>query len=128
MTAALLGLSFLRELGLLAAMAVVGFTAFDGGVAGIVAASVLVVAVAFLWGVLLAPHRRVDLPLAVRVCLEVTLFAASSLGLAACGYLAWGVALFVGEVVVLGALALRGISPGQEPEGLVTRPGRSSGT
>ncbi len=128
MTAALLGLAFLLELGLLAAMAVVGFTALDGGMAGIVAASALVLAVAGLWGLLLAPRRRVDLPLPVRVCLEVALFAASSLGLAACGYLAWGVALLACEVLVLGALALRGISPGQDPDGLVTRPGRSSGT
>jgi Protein of unknown function (DUF2568) len=116
MTAVLLGLRFLLELGLLAAVAVVGAAAFPNPVAGGVTAAVLVVATAALWGLLLSPRRPVDLPLVVRVVVEIALFGGAALGLAAAGHVVWGVVLLSAEVIVVAALAGLGYPPGRRPE------------
>lgn len=77
----------------------------------------LVVVVAVGWGLLLSPRRRVDLPLAVRVAIEVVLFAAAAVGLAWAGYAVWGWALLIGEVVVLVWLWAVGMPPGSDAGG-----------
>jgi hypothetical protein len=113
-TALLLALRFVLELCLLAAMVIVGWAAFDSHLAGAVVGLGLAVVVGAVWGVLLSPRRRIDLPLAVRVIVELILFVTAAAGLAAVGHLAWGAALLVAEVVVLVALALRGLPPGTD--------------
>jgi hypothetical protein len=114
MTAVLLGLRFLVELCLFAAMAVVGWGAVANHLVGAVAGVVLALVVATVWGVLLSPKRRIDLPLFVRVVVELVLFATAAVGLAAQGHPSWGIALMVAEVAVLVALALRGFPPGRD--------------
>jgi hypothetical protein len=72
----------------------------------------LVVVAAAAWGVLLSPKRRLDLPLAMRIVIEMCLFVAAAAGLWAAGYAGAGAALLVGEVVVVSSLALLGLPPG----------------
>ena len=68
------------------------------------------VAVAVVWGVLVAPKagRRLDDPL--RLALEVALFGLAGAGLVAAGYPAAGIALFA--VGVVAARAVRRVAPG----------------
>ncbi len=68
------------------------------------------VAVAVVWGVLVAPKagRRLDDP--SRLGLEVALFGLAGVGLAAAGYPAAGTALSV--IGVATALAVRRVAPG----------------
>jgi len=113
-TAILLGLRFILELCLFAAMFVIGWGAVGNHLIGAVAGVVLAVAVATIWGVLLSPKRKVDLSLTVRVIVEIALFGTAALGLSAFGLPMWGAALFVAEVVVLVALANRGLPPGAD--------------
>lgn len=80
MAAGLLVLRFLLEMSLLASMAIVGFAAFEHPLGRVVAAVVLVLATAALWGLLLAPRRAVDLPLSIRVALEFVIFGCAALG------------------------------------------------
>lgn len=114
MTPLLLGLRFALELCLLAAMVVIGWSAFSSHVVGAIVGLGLAVVVAAAWGVLLSPRRPVDLPLAVRVVVELVLFGAAAIGLAALGLPLWGAALMIGEIAVLVALALRGLPPGTD--------------
>lgn len=115
MTGVLLGLRFLWELGLLTAVGLLGAAAVDGPVAGALAAAALVVVVAVGWGWFLAPRRRVDLPVAVRVIVELGLYLGAGYGLAVVGRAAAGVVLVVGELVLLTALAALGHPPGTTP-------------
>ncbi len=108
----LLGVRFLLEICLLAAFATIGISAFDSTSLGVLSAVVLVGIVAGLWGWLLAPRRRLDLPLPARLLLELVLYAAAALGLATAGFPDLGLALVAGELVVLVALALVGYPPG----------------
>lgn len=112
MTATLLGLRFLLELCLLAAVAVVGFGLSDTLPLQLLASVLFVVATALVWGLLLSPKRHVDMPLGARVCIELLLFGGAAAGLAYIGYPIWGAALFIAEVLVVGALALMGMPPG----------------
>ena len=114
MTPLLLGLRFALELCLLSAMVVIGWGAFPNHLVGAVVGLGLAVVVGAVWGVLLSPRRPVDLPLAVRVIVELVLFGAAAIGLAALGLPLWGAALMIGEIVVLVALALRGLPPGTD--------------
>lgn len=116
MTAALLGLRFLLELSLLASMAIVGAAAFEYPAARALAAVALMLVTAAVWGLLLAPRRTVDLPLSIRVCLEIALFGAAAFGLALSGHVAWGIALFAAEVLVISALTVLGYPPGRRPD------------
>ena len=108
----LLAARFALEVLLLTAYAVIG-TGLVEGWAGWALALVLVLLVAGVWGTWLAPKRRLDAPLGVRIALELVLFAVAGLGLAAVGHLVWGVVLVVGEVVVLALLR----RPGEHVEG-----------
>ena len=114
MTAGLLALRFVVELCLLAAFAVIGWGAVANHAIGIVVGLLLALVVALIWGMLLSPRRKVDLPVGVRVALELVLFGAAALGLVAAGHAPWGIALIVAEVLVLVALALRGLPPGSD--------------
>ena len=67
-----------------------------------------------VWGVLLSPRRRVDLPLPARLAIELALFGAASAGLAASGRPVWAVVLLGFEVVVVGALWGLGFPPGHD--------------
>jgi hypothetical protein len=113
--AVLLGLRFVLELCLLAAAATIGAAAVDGPVASAVAGIAVALAVAMLWGLLLAPRRRVDLPLAVRVIVEVALFLAVGAGLVAAGRVGAAVALVAAELVLLPLLTFLGHPPGAAP-------------
>ena len=114
MKALLLALRFLLELALLAALAVIGWNAFDSPILSTLAAASLVVVAAAAWGALLSPKRRLDLPLALRVVIELSLFIAAAAGLWATGYAGAAAVLLVAEVVVIGALALLGLPPGTQ--------------
>jgi hypothetical protein len=114
MTMVLLAARFVLELCLFAAMAVIGWGAMDNRLFGVVVGLGLALMTALIWGMLLSPRRRLDLPLAIRVVLELVLFATSAVGLAALGHPTWGLALLVAEVLVLIGLALRGLPPGAD--------------
>lgn len=68
-----------------------------------------------IWGVLLSPRRRIDLPLGVRVVIELALFALAFSGLVRSGHAPWGWTLLVTEVVVLSWLWIAGLPPGSDP-------------
>lgn len=114
MTAVLLALRFLLELCLLATFAVVGWTSFDNVAARIAAAVLLPVVVAVVWGVLLSPRRRLDLPLPIRVAAELLLFGAAAVGLWAIGLTGLALGLAAAEVIVLIGLFVRGQPPGSD--------------
>lgn len=115
MVPVLLALRFLLELCLLATFAVIGWAAFDSWVLQVAAAVLLPLIVAVCWGMLLSPRRRIDLPLSVRIVVELVLFAAAAVGLWSVGLpaLAWG--LGVSELVVLLLLLFSGAPPGHQP-------------
>ncbi len=102
-TGVLLTVRFLLELALLAAYAVSG-ARLVGGALGWLVGAAAAIAVATVWGLLLAPRRRYDTALAVRVGVELVLFAGAGVGLWLVGLPAWGVALVATEVVVLALL------------------------
>jgi hypothetical protein len=60
--------------------------------------------VATVWGLLLSPRRRYDASPAVRIAVELVLFAAAGAGLWLSGLPGWGAALVGTEVVVLALL------------------------
>ena len=64
MVGVLLGLRFILELCLLGSAAVIGAAASDQLLVELLAVVALVSTVAMLWGALLAPRRKIDLPLA----------------------------------------------------------------
>jgi len=99
----LLTFRFLLELALLAAY-VVALGRLVGGVLGWVLGAVVAVVVAGVWGLLLAPRRRVQAPLALRVVVELVLFVAAGALLAASGLVVLGIALVAAELLMLGLL------------------------
>ena len=111
-TGVLLTVRFVLEILLLAAYAVIG-TALADGWLGWVLAALLVLVVAVVWGTWLAPKRRVDSPLRVRLVLELALFVVAGVGLAVVGHVLWGVVLVVAEVVAVALLR----TPGEHVEG-----------
>ena len=113
----LLGLRFVLELALLVAVGVVGAGLSTTAPLNWFVALGLVLVTVVIWGVLLSPRRRVDLPLPVRVALELVLFAGAALGLSWAGHTIWSWALLVGEVIVLAALWVRGLPPGSDAAG-----------
>jgi hypothetical protein len=111
-TGVLLTVRFVLEILLLAAYAVIG-TALAEGWVGWVLAALLVLVVAVVWGTWLAPKRRVDSPLRVRIALELALFLVAGAGLAVVGHAVWGLVLVVAEVVAVALLR----TPGEHVEG-----------
>jgi hypothetical protein len=108
----LLTLRFALEVLLLAAYAVIG-TGLVTGWLGWVLALVMVLLVAGVWGTWLAPTRRIDSPLRVRIMLELALFVIAGVGLAVVGHAVWGVVLVVAEAVAMALLR----HPGEHVEG-----------
>lgn len=127
MVAVLLAMRFVLELGLLGSMAVIGLATFDNPAGGILAATALVTAVAALWGALLSPRRPVDLPLPVRVVIEIVLFVTAGFGLAASGHPSAGALLLATELVLLPTLAALGHPPGERPTRPAAAPRRGAG-
>lgn len=107
---ALLVLRFLTELALLAVLAAAGAGLGDGPAASVALGALLPVAAVVIWGRLLAPasdHRLAD---PGRFYVELALFAASALALAAAGPVGWAIAFAV--VAVGAAVAVRLYAPG----------------
>ena len=102
---------FLLELCLLGALAWWGFETGDSAVAQWLLGLGAPVAAAVVWGLFIAPKARHPVPLAVWIGLQVVLFGAAALGLAAVA--STGLAVAFAIVVVLhgaamAALGLRG--------------------
>ncbi len=112
MVGVLLALRFILELCLLGSAAVIGAAASDQLLVQLLAVVALVSTVAMLWGALLAPRRKIDLPLAARVVIELALFLAAGIGLAAAGHRSAGLALVATELLLLTTLAALGYPPG----------------
>jgi hypothetical protein len=110
----LLGLRFVVELALFAAIAYVVSRMAEGTVLRLLLGVVGLAAVTTLWGVLLSPRRHVDLPLTWRVVLELALVGIAAAGLLRLDHPTLALALVVAEVVVLGALAALGFPPGAD--------------
>ena len=96
--AANLGLRFLLELALLAAVSYWGLQA-----QGAVVAVVMPLVFAAVWGAFLSPKAKVALPRPARLALEVVVFALGAAGLFAAGATTLGIA-FAAVVVVNEAL------------------------
>jgi uncharacterized membrane protein YeiH len=85
----------------LAALAAVGYWGWDVG--GPLLAVAAVVAVAVVWGLFVAPRRRYDLALPLRLAVELAVWLAAGAALAATGHTALAVA-FVVLAVLSGVL------------------------
>ncbi len=103
--AIVLGLRFVCEMAALAAVAYWGQQAADG-VAGIVLAAIAVAVVAVVWGVFLAPKRRLEVGLPARIVIELAVWVAAALALWSAGQTTLAVVLF-GVAVVTGAINAR---------------------
>ncbi|HEX5196761.1 MAG TPA: YrdB family protein [Gaiellales bacterium] len=103
--AIVLGLRFVCEMAALAAVAYWGQQA-AGGVAGIVLAVIAVAVVAVVWGVFLAPRRRLEVGLPARLVIELAVWVAAASALWSAGQPTLAVVLFV-VAVVTGAINAR---------------------
>jgi hypothetical protein len=106
LTALVLTVRFLLELCMLAALGVWGFDA-GGWALGLGAP----LAAAVVWGLFIAPKARYRVPLAVWIGLQVILFGAAALGLAAAASTELAVAFAIVVVLhgaAMAALGLRG--------------------
>jgi hypothetical protein len=103
--AIVLGLRFVCEMAALAAVAYWGQQA-AGGVAGIALAAIAVVVVAVVWGVFLAPRRRVEVVLAARLVIELAVWVTATAALWSAGQPTLAVVLFA-VAVVTGAINAR---------------------
>ncbi len=127
MLAVVLTVRFLMEIALLAVLGWWGI-AQAPGLAGIALAVVVVVGAAALWGLVVAPRARLDVPPAVRVATEVVLVLLGAGALVDLGYGPWGALLLVIDVagiIALGAIGARagvGWSPHDVQRGM--QPGR----
>jgi hypothetical protein len=101
-TAIVLGLRFVCEMAALAAVAYWGQQA-AGGVAGIVLAAIAVAVVVVVWGVFLAPRRRLEAGLPARLAIELAVWVAASSALWSAGQPTLAVVLLV-VAVVTGAI------------------------
>ncbi len=107
-----LGVRFLCELGMLAALAVWGAHVGEG-VGAIALAVGLPLAAAGIWGAFVAPKARWPVPLGARVGIELVLFGAASLALWSAGYPAFAFVLALLALVtsVLNAMQERSGEP-----------------
>ena len=94
-----LGLRFLLELCLLAAVGYWGFVAGNSLLAKVALGIGAPVLVAVVWGVFLSPKRLVALLATARLAMELVLFGLASVGLAATGHLALAAVLGIGYVI-----------------------------
>lgn len=100
---ALLTIRFLLELALWASFTVSMVRLIEGPVGWFAGLGLTALGMT-LWAVLLSPRRPVRLPIAVRVAIELTLFALAASLLAAAGLASAGVALLALELLDLGLL------------------------
>ena len=82
MSAANLGLRFLLEMAMLAAVAYWGFSEFDG-VAGVLVGLAAALLVGVIWGVFMSPKASRPVHDPARIALEVVLFGSAVAALAA---------------------------------------------
>lgn len=128
MLAVVLTVRFLMELALLAVLGWWGVTQASG-LAGIALAVVVVVAAAAIWGLVVAPRARLDVPPAVRVATELVLVLLGAGALVDLGHGPWGALLIVIDVAgvialgVIGARAGVGWSPYDVQRGMQQRGG-----
>ncbi len=117
MAPVLLALRFGLEVALLSTVGWLGFRTVGNALGGLLIAAGAVLLTATIWGLVLSPRRRFDLPLGLRVAIELALFGAAAAGLATAGLPVWGGALFVLELLVLAGLASLGYPPGSDADG-----------
>ena len=103
--AIVLGLRFVCEMAALAAVTYWGLQA-AGGVAGIALAGIAAAVVAVVWGVFLAPRRRLEVGLPARLAIELAVWVAATSALWSAGQPKLAVVLFV-VAVVTGAINAR---------------------
>ena len=106
--AIVLGLRFVCEMAALAAVAYWGLQAADG-VAGIVLAAIAVAVVAVVWGVFLAPRRRLEVGLPARLAIELAVWITAASALWSAGRPTLAVVLFA-VAVATGAINARAAS------------------
>jgi hypothetical protein len=111
-TAVLLAPRFVLEIALLTALAVAGWRLPEPTWAQVALAVVLPVAAAALWGYVVSPKARAGAPLAVRLAVEIALFATASALLWATGSETAALVLAAAEALVLGGLLVAGNPPG----------------
>jgi hypothetical protein len=106
-SAANLALRFVLELCALAGLGYWGFTTHSGTAAGIALGLGAPALAALAWGAFVAPRRMVETaPPAVRLLVEVAVFAASATALYAAGAGAAGIALAVVWAINKAALSI----------------------
>jgi hypothetical protein len=106
--AIVLGLRFVCEMAALAAVAYWGLQAADG-FAGVALAAIAVAVVAVVWGVFLAPRRRLEVGLPARLAIELAVWVAAASALWSAGQPNLAAVLFA-VAVVTGALNARAAS------------------
>ncbi|MFW6204187.1 MAG: YrdB family protein [Actinomycetota bacterium] len=99
MRGVLLLVRFLCELAMLAAFGYWGFRTGDGAAGRALLGIGAPLVVAIVWGVLLSPKRRYDLPVVARIVIELALFGAAAVALAAAAQPALAVTLAAVAVV-----------------------------
>lgn len=93
---------------MLAAFAVWGLQATDNTVVNVLMGVATPIAAAVVWGTFLAPKRRIDLAVPVRVVMELVVFGLAVLALAAAGQSTLAVVLAVVAVAQRGTLSALG--------------------
>ena len=101
-----LALRFVLELCMLASLGAWGWSVGGTLVVKIMLAVVIVVVVATIWGVFLSPRRNVQLPAAVRLAMELVLFALAVVALAALAQPVLAAALGVAYLINKGLIML----------------------
>lgn len=106
----LLGVRFLTELGLLAALAVTGWRLGDGPVLRVLLAVLLPLVAVAVWGRLVAPRATRRLPDPARLLVETSLFVVGAVGLVLVGSAEVG--LVYGVMAIVVAVLVRRLAPG----------------
>ena len=112
MRSAALGLRFLLELAMLAALAFWGFTTPDGVLVKILLGVGAPVLAAAVWGTFLSPRAAIRAPGPVLVTLEMALFAVAAIALNAAGQLTLAIALAIAAVTQRVTLSVLGVPAG----------------
>ena len=113
MRSAALGLRFLLELALLAALAFWGFTTPDGALLRILLGVGAPVLAAAAWGTFLSPRATLRVPGPLLVILEMALFAVAAIALNAAGQQTLAIALAIAAVAQRVTLSAPGVPAGR---------------
>lgn len=111
---ALLTARFVLELLLLLGMVLLGAVFVESPLGRWSIGAALAAVTAVIWGTALSPKRRVDLPLRVRVAMELTLFGVAGVGFAVAWGIWWALLLWAAELAVLSFLWVLGHPPGAD--------------